>query len=402
MPGGADSTNPGSGAIQHVVMPKWGLSMKTGRITEWLVAEGDTIEKGADLVEIDTDKIAGTLESTESGVLRRIVAGPGTDAPVGCTLALVAPAEVAEADIERAVRVAEEQLADGTPQSADGPTEGTVEVAGRRIAYCVMEKEGGQEKQGDRESQENQRVPEGQGADDMSVTVLVHGYGGDKNSWLFVQEPLSAGHRVYALDLPGHGDSAKDVGDGGLETLAATVTGFLDALGIGRAHLVGHSLGAAVATAVAARVPSRVRSLTLVAPAGFGVPVDPGYLRGFATAATRRELRPYLAQLFADPGQANRQLVDDVLRYKRLDGVATALNTLLDTVLALDVTALPPGATPAVAVWGTADRVIPHSGAAALPAGCALHKAEGAGHMVHMEAPGAVVTAVREAYRLAD
>ena len=60
--------------IQMVTMPKWGLSMKTGKIIEWFVAEGDTITKGDDLVDIETDKIAGTLESPEEGLLRRIVA----------------------------------------------------------------------------------------------------------------------------------------------------------------------------------------------------------------------------------------------------------------------------------------------------------------------------------------
>ena len=46
------------------------------------------------------------------------------------------------------------------------------------------------------------------------MVLLVHGYGGDRNSWLFLQEPLAARYRVYALDLPGHGTSAKDVGAG--------------------------------------------------------------------------------------------------------------------------------------------------------------------------------------------
>jgi pyruvate dehydrogenase E2 component (dihydrolipoamide acetyltransferase) len=57
--------------------------------------------------------------------------------------------------------------------------------------------------------------------------VLVHGFGGDKNSWLFVQQPLAEERTVYALDLPGHGASGKDVGDGALATLAETVRGFL-------------------------------------------------------------------------------------------------------------------------------------------------------------------------------
>ena len=107
--------------------------------------------------------------------------------------------------------------------------------------------------------------------------VLVHGFGGDKNSWLFVQQPLAEQPRVHALDLPGHGASGKDVGDGTLASLADTVVGFLDALGIERAHLVGHSLGGAVAPRPwRSATPGRVASLTLLAPAGYTAEVDAG------------------------------------------------------------------------------------------------------------------------------
>ena len=75
-------------------------------------------------------------------------------------------------------------------------------------------------------------------------------------------------HAVHALDLPGHGASDKDVGDGSLAALADVVVGFLDALGISRAHLVGHSLGGAVVAAVARSAPEKVASLTLLAPVG--------------------------------------------------------------------------------------------------------------------------------------
>jgi pimeloyl-ACP methyl ester carboxylesterase len=85
--------------------------------------------------------------------------------------------------------------------------------------------------------------------------VLVDGFGGDKNSWLFVQQPLAEERTVHALDLPGHGASGKDVGDGSLATLTDKVVGFLDALGVERAHLVGHSLGGAVVVAVAKAAP---------------------------------------------------------------------------------------------------------------------------------------------------
>jgi pyruvate dehydrogenase E2 component (dihydrolipoamide acetyltransferase) len=42
--------------------------------------------------------------------------------------------------------------------------------------------------------------------------VLIHGFGGDLNNWLFNHEALAADREVYALDLPGHGESTKDVG----------------------------------------------------------------------------------------------------------------------------------------------------------------------------------------------
>jgi pyruvate dehydrogenase E2 component (dihydrolipoamide acetyltransferase) len=208
---------------------------------------------------------------------------------------------------------------------------------------------------------------------------------------------------VHAVDLPGHGGSGKDVGDGSVEELARAVLGFLDARGIEDAHLVGHSLGGAVVATAAVLAPGRVRSLTLVAPAGFGPDVDAGYLRGFAAASSRRELKPLLGRLFADGSLVTRQLLDDLLRYKRIDGVDAALRRLLDTLLdgdrqRIDTTArLAELGLPTVVVWGREDRVLPPTGA---PPG--VHLVDRAGHMVHMERPAEVRRAVEEAMGAAD
>jgi pyruvate dehydrogenase E2 component (dihydrolipoamide acetyltransferase) len=373
--------------IVAVTMPKWGLSMRLGKITGWNVAEGDDVSAGDDLADIETDKIAGTLEAADAGTVRRIVARAGEDVPVSGTIALLAPDGVSEEDLDAAVAQARAVIDAGVPdEAAAAPAVESADVGGRTIRYAAAGQDG-------------------------EVVLLVHGYGGDRNSWLFLQEPLSAGRRVYALDLPGHGTSAKDVGDGSVGLLADAVLGVLDAIGAvggpGGVHLVGHSLGGAVALAAAAREPGRVRSLTLIAPAGFGAEVNAAYLRGFAEVQTRRELKPVVAQLFADEGLVTRQLVDDLLAYKRLDGVDAALRTLLGTLVAADgqtqridsaaAMAALAGQVPVTVIWGSADRVLPAAQAEAVAGAVRRHLIDGAGHMPHMERPAQVQAAIEEA-----
>jgi pyruvate dehydrogenase E2 component (dihydrolipoamide acetyltransferase) len=218
--------------IIPVTMPKWGLSMQLGKVTVWAVEEGDEVKAGDDLADIETEKINGTLEASDAGTVRRIVARVGEDVPVSGTIALLAPADVTDEALDAAVAAARAVIDAGVPDDAGGPELQTADVGGRKISFAGAGQDG-------------------------DVVLLVHGFGGDRNSWLFLQEPLAARYRVYALDLPGHGTSSKDVGDGTLGALAGAVTGVLDALGAGRAHLVGHSMGGAVALAAAARDPSR-------------------------------------------------------------------------------------------------------------------------------------------------
>ena len=365
--------------IVPVTMPKWGLSMQLGKITDWAVAEGDEVGVGDDLADIETDKIAGTLEAADAGTVRRIIARVGEDVPVSGTIALIAPPEVTEDELDAAVLQARARIDAGVPEDAAGEAVlQTADVGGRKISYAGAGQDG-------------------------DVVLLVHGYGGDRNSWLFLQEPLAARYQVYALDLPGHGTSAKDVGEGSLSVLADAVTGVLDALGAERAHLVGHSMGGAVALAAAARDPARIASLTLIAPSGFGPEINAGYLRGFADAQTRRELKAVIGQLFDDEGLVTRQLVDDLLAYKRLDGVDEALHALADTLLdgeaqrgdsAATLAAIG-GAAPVTVIWGRADRIIPAAQAESV-AGAVRYLIDGAGHMPQMERPAEVQAAIEE------
>jgi pyruvate dehydrogenase E2 component (dihydrolipoamide acetyltransferase) len=162
-------------------------------------------------------------------------------------------------------------------------------------------------------------------------------------------------------------------------------------------------MGGAVALAVAARDPARIASLTLIAPSGFGAQINAGYLRGFADAQSRRELKPVVGQLFADESLVTRQLVDDLLAYKRLDGVDEALHALAETLLdgdaqrgdsATSLAALG-GAVPVTVVWGRADRIVPAAQAESVT-GAISRLVDGAGHMPHMERPAEVQAAIEE------
>ena len=102
----------------------------------------------------------------------------------------------------------------------------------------------------------------------------------------------------------------------------------LDHLGIAKAHLAGHSMGGAVCLNVARLAPQRVASLCLVASAGLGEAINGQYLQGFVAAANRNALKPQMVQLFADPGLVTRQMLEDMLKFKRLEGVDQALRQL--------------------------------------------------------------------------
>jgi len=97
------------------------------------------------------------------------------------------------------------------------------------------------------------------------AVVLVHGLGGFAETWRRTLEPLAARATVYALDLPGHGRSAKPRAPYDLAWLARVLHGFLQALEIPQASLVGHSLGATVAVTYALVHPGRVERLALLA-----------------------------------------------------------------------------------------------------------------------------------------
>jgi pimeloyl-ACP methyl ester carboxylesterase len=98
--------------------------------------------------------------------------------------------------------------------------------------------------------------------------VLVPGTFSDRRTWLKVVGALAPRFRCLLLDPRGTGDTPDPGTPFTPDDLVDDVLAAMDAAGVRRAHLVGHSLGAAVALLAAARHPSRAGRLVLVAPAG--------------------------------------------------------------------------------------------------------------------------------------
>ncbi len=359
-----------SDSIRPICMPKWGLSMKEGKVAAWLVDEGDSVSAGDEVLDVETEKISSAVEAADAGVMRRLVAQEGETLPIGALLAVVADADTGDADID--AYIADFQANFVPPEDDDeegGPATETVEVDGRQITY-LLRGEGG--------------VP----------IILIHGFGGDLNNWLFNHEALAATRSVYALDLPGHGSSTKDVGDGSVGFFAGILSGFMAALGIDKAHLVGHSMGGAIALAVAQNAPERVASLTLIGSAGLGSEIDGAYLEGFIEAERRKDLKPHVEKLFSDPALVTRQLINDLLAFKRIDGVPAALRAIKDAFApggaqaAVLRDAL--GGAPTLVIWGSSDQIIPSAHADGLPDSVSRVVLDGQGHMVQMEAASEV------------
>ena len=154
--------------------------------------------------------------------------------------------------------------------------------------------------------------------------------------------------------------------------MTTALAAFMDKLGIGKAHLVGHSMGGAIAMQLAADQPAKVKSLTLICSAGLGPEIG-SYVDEFVAAQGRKDLKPVLEKLFADKSLVSRQLVDDVLKYKRLDGVEGAPEVSAPGAVrrrqAAGCASARPGAASCrltLVIWGKEDEIIPAAHAAQL------------------------------------
>src|SRR6266540_2465241 len=126
----------------EIVMPALGIAQETGRVVQWLAAEGETVTAGEPLLEIETDKVTVSIDAPASGVLSAVRADDGDEVPVGRVIAFILEPgeEPPEPPAEPAPESGEaERVTAGVPDArretaADGAAPRAPESRGRREA----------------------------------------------------------------------------------------------------------------------------------------------------------------------------------------------------------------------------------------------------------------------------
>lgn len=236
--------------------------------------------------------------------------------------------------------------------------------------------------------------------------VLVHGFLGNSTTWSPVLDELAAHRAVVTYDHRGHGAST-NTGDAATYTFDHLLTdfvAFVNALGLTRFHLLGHSMGGIVAMRYALEHPERVVSLiamdTGAAPSGAEDP-NTGFMR-FGVEIARTQGMPALVDAISGAipdteefAELRRQLHDDMLAMDPLAFAAFGTELLEYPSFVDQLSAIGARTTVLVGEDDTGLRAAADTIAAAVP-GAQLAVIPGAAHNPHRENPAAWLAAVEQ------
>lgn len=246
---------------------------------------------------------------------------------------------------------------------------------------------------------------------------LLHGLGGSAYDWRFVHRELAeAGYRALAFEVLGAGYSDKPArADYSIPAQTRRAIRFLDALGIGRAHVVGNSYGGAIALRMAVESPDRVDRLLLLNAASmpqsppFHVRVlrTPGLAEAMMSLSPRKVLvHTLLREIFFDAAKIRPE---DAAQYAHEAGLPGAWRALISISRDIDLEALRSYSVryteirrPTSILWGADDLITPvRSGrklAETIP-GARLRVLSRCGHVPHMEHPREALGWILESLR---
>lgn len=236
-----------------------------------------------------------------------------------------------------------------------------------------------------------------QGDPDGTPVILLHGLSDSWRSYEMLLPELPDAIYAVALTLRGHGEADRPLGGYAPSDFAADVAAFLDALGLERAVIVGHSMGSVIAAQFASTFPDQTLGLVLMAGFYRGQanpvmvefwesalsqledPIDPAFARGFQEETTAEPIDSEQMEIFVGeslkvPARVWRESMAGIMTDAHVEG-------------------LPAITAPTLILWGDRDVFAPESDqrqlCQAIP-GARLEIYQGVGHALHWEDPARV------------
>ena len=238
--------------------------------------------------------------------------------------------------------------------------------------------------------------------------VLLHGFAGNRNHWVRVTRQLGASHRILIPDLPGFGDSSPIADDPefGVDIQLTRLIQWLDALGLKKVHIGGHSMGGRLAFLLASRYPDRVKSLYLMCPSGITQGRDSAFHRklnetgiNLATPIDLDEFDALNELAFEDmpwiPRPLYYQLGHDLLEQR--PRLIEIWDDLKQPAMSLELLTASLPAIPITTLWGAEDRLLNPSVLTLFKSALPKMRDEllpGIGHMPLIEAPTRVAESI--------
>lgn len=244
---------------------------------------------------------------------------------------------------------------------------------------------------------------EGRGKNEKPAMVLVHGFGSSKDVWLRCSKHLKDDFYLIAIDLPGHGESAKIMDrDYSMYSQVSYLRDIIAELSLERPHLAGNSMGGTLVTLYAARYPEDVASIILLNPAGISAH-ESEFMEQLARGENpllvantsdymhvldfTMEQKPFLlwpiSSVLAQKAVSNRPIHEKIFADTRLkDSLLNGRKGFREILGNIRV--------PALLIWGRYDRLVNVENAAvfnALIPDSRLVILNGAGHVPMLENP---------------
>jgi pimeloyl-ACP methyl ester carboxylesterase len=246
-----------------------------------------------------------------------------------------------------------------------------------------------------------------EGPRDGTAVLLIHGFPDRGSMWHNQIAALTeAGYRVIAPDLRGFGDSdaPEGVDNYSLLTIIGDMTGILDALGVDKAHVVGHDWGAAVAWLLATFAADRVLSLTAVsvghpsafASAGWEQKQKSWYMLAFQHVGLAEDMVMHDNFKFFEQwgeGGSSKQWAEDLSRPGRMTSTLNIYraNVPAESLLATARMELPPVPVRTMGVWSDGDGALTEAqmknSAEHVAGGFRFERIEGISHWIPTAAP---------------